>query len=56
MLGERIVGMDDVPIARTVIRLNPTGHQLPGDPSMFRLWAQVIEHVVDDLGDDEWNI
>ena len=56
MLGERTVGLDDVPIARTVMRLNPTGHQLQGDPSMFRLWAQVIERAVDDLGDDEWDI
>ncbi len=56
MLGERIVGMDDVPIARTVMRRSPAGHQLRGDPSMFRLWAQVIERAVDDLGDAEWGI
>ncbi|MGW5666443.1 hypothetical protein [Micromonospora sp. NPDC003776] len=42
MLGERRVGLDNVPIARTVIRLNPTGYQ--------------IERAVDVLGDDEWNI
>lgn len=56
MLGERRVGLDNVPIARTVIRLNPTGYQLQGDPSMFRLWAQLIERAVDVLGGDEWNI
>jgi hypothetical protein len=56
MLGERTVGLDDVPIARTVMRLHPTGQQLQGDPSMFRLWAKVIELAVEHLGDDEWDI
>lgn len=56
MLGERGVGLDNVPIARTVIRLIPTGYQLQGDPGMFRLWARVIEHVVEGLGDDEWDV
>ena len=56
MLGERAAGLDNMPIARTVMRLNPAGHQLQGDPSMFRLWAQVIELAVEDLGDDEWDI
>jgi hypothetical protein len=56
MLGERTVGLDDLPIARTVIWLKPSAHQLQGDPSMFRLWAQVIERAVDDLGGSEWDV
>ena len=56
MLGERSVGLDEVPIARTVMRLNATGHQLQGDPSMFRLWAQLIERAVNVLGGDEWDM
>jgi ankyrin repeat protein len=56
MFGERDRGRADVPIARTVIRLDPTGHQLQGDPSTFLLWAHVIERAVDDLGADEWEI
>ncbi|WP_406315805.1 ankyrin repeat domain-containing protein [Streptosporangium sp. NBC_01639] len=53
-LGERSVGLDDVPIARTAVRLVPTGVRLTGDPQMFRRLAAVIDIAVDDLGADEW--
>ena len=55
MLGERILRRYDLPITRTVMWLTPTRHQLQGDPGMFTLWAQVIELVVQHLGDDEWD-
>lgn len=54
MLGEHTVGLDSVPIHRTIVRLNPTSYRLEGDPGMFRLWAQVIEGAVGRLGYDEW--
>ncbi len=56
MLGERHVGLENVPITRTTIRLEPTSHQLRGDPTTFLLWAQVIERAVDDLRGEEWRI
>ncbi|WP_127501987.1 ankyrin repeat domain-containing protein [Actinoplanes solisilvae] len=56
MLGEMRVGMDDVPIVRTVVRISPVGVRLAGDPPMFRLMASVIDVVLDDLGDDEWAV
>ncbi|PZG22603.1 hypothetical protein C1I95_04905 [Micromonospora craterilacus] len=55
MLGERHVGLDDVPITRTVVRAVPTGVRLAGDPQMLHLLANVIDIALDDLGDDEWN-
>jgi hypothetical protein len=54
MLGERSVGLDDVPITRTVVRIVPTGVRLAGDPQMLHLLASVIEIALDDLGDNEW--
>jgi hypothetical protein len=56
MLGERTVGLDDVPITRTVMQLHPTGQQLRGDSTTFLLWARVIERAVEDPGADEWRI
>ncbi|MGC4750564.1 ankyrin repeat domain-containing protein [Micromonospora sp. DT201] len=55
MLGERHVGLDDVPIVRTVVRVAATGVRLAGDPQMLHLLANVIDIALDDLGDDEWN-
>ncbi|MFI6825326.1 ankyrin repeat domain-containing protein [Micromonospora sp. NPDC050187] len=55
MLGERHVGLDDVPITRTVVRAVPTGVRLAGDPQMLHLLADAIGIALDDLGDDEWN-
>jgi uncharacterized protein len=54
MLGERHVGLDDVPIIRTVVRVAPTGVRLAGDLQMLHLLASVIEIALDDLGHDEW--
>ncbi len=54
MLGERHVGLDDVPIVRTVVRFRPVSAQLAGDPRLLHLLASVITIVLDDLGDDEW--
>jgi ankyrin repeat protein len=54
MLGERHVGLDDVPIVRTVVRAVPTGVRLAGDPQMLHLLASVLDIALDDLGDDEW--
>jgi len=56
MLGERHVGLDDVPIIRTTVRVAPTEAQLVGDPQMLHIWASVIDIALDDLGDDEWQI
>ncbi|MBO4205209.1 hypothetical protein GSF22_04175 [Micromonospora echinofusca] len=39
MLGERHVGLDDVTIARTVVRVVPTGVRLISDPRRLRLRA-----------------
>ncbi|MFE0591678.1 ankyrin repeat domain-containing protein [Micromonospora echinospora] len=55
MLGERHVGLDDVPITRTVVRAVPIGVRLTGDPQMLRLLANAMNIALDDLGDDEWN-
>nr|WP_083672432.1 ankyrin repeat domain-containing protein [Micromonospora sp. CB01531] len=55
MLGERHVGLDDVPITRTVVRAVPTAVRLAGDPQMLHLLASVIDIALDDLGDDDWN-
>ncbi|MGX4690718.1 ankyrin repeat domain-containing protein [Streptomyces sp. JNUCC 63] len=54
MLGERHAGLDDVPIARTIVRLTPTRVRLASDPRMFHLLASVIDIALDGLGDDEW--
>lgn len=54
-LGETRVGLDDVPIARTAVRLHPTGYELRGDPAEFRRWGQVVACAVEELGDDEWD-
>lgn len=52
-LGETSVGMDNVPIAPTLLRLIPGGFRLQADPAMFRLLASIIDVVVADL-DEEW--
>ncbi|MET7394864.1 ankyrin repeat domain-containing protein [Dactylosporangium sp. NPDC005572] len=54
MLGEHHVGLDDVPITRTVVRIVPTGIRLASDPRLLHLLASVIDIALDDLGDDEW--
>ncbi|SCF44660.1 hypothetical protein GA0074696_6040 [Micromonospora purpureochromogenes] len=54
-LGEMSVGLDDVPIARTAVRLHPTGYELRGDPAEFRRWGQIVACAAEELGDDEWD-
>ena len=54
-LGEMTVGLDDVPIARTAVRLHPTGYELRGDPAEFRRWGQLLACAAEELGDDEWD-
>ncbi|MGA4687765.1 ankyrin repeat domain-containing protein [Micromonospora sp. AB353] len=54
-LGEMSVGLDDVPIARTAVRLHPTGYELRGDPAEFRRWGQLVSCAAEELGDDEWD-
>ncbi|GAB3159550.1 hypothetical protein GCM10027290_64560 [Micromonospora sonneratiae] len=54
MLGENQVGLDDMPITRTTVRITPTSVRLTGDPEMFQLLASVIDIALDDLGDNEW--
>ncbi|MGA3565779.1 ankyrin repeat domain-containing protein [Melissospora conviva] len=54
-LGEMSVGLDDVPIARTAVRLHPTGYELRGDPAEFRRWGQLVACAAEELGDDEWD-
>ncbi|MEU6203166.1 ankyrin repeat domain-containing protein [Micromonospora musae] len=54
-LGEMSVGLDDVPIARTAVRLHPTGYELRGDPTEFRRWGQLVACAAEELGDDEWD-
>ncbi|MEV0394979.1 ankyrin repeat domain-containing protein [Polymorphospora rubra] len=54
MLGERHVGLDDVPINRTTVRIAATGVRLAGDPRMLHLLASVVDIALDDLGDGEW--
>ncbi|MBL7257785.1 ankyrin repeat domain-containing protein [Paractinoplanes lichenicola] len=53
-LGEHVVGQENVPISRSLIRVTPTSVRLSGDRSMFEFWARVLLAAVDDLGDDEW--
>jgi uncharacterized protein len=54
MLGEHSAGLDDVPIARTTVRIVPTGVRVAGDPAMLRALASVVDTALDDLGDPEW--
>ena len=54
LLGERVVGLDDVPTPRTVIGMRATGYRLEGDPGTFALWGRVLQHAVNDLGSQEW--
>lgn len=54
LLGERHLGLDDVPIVRTTLRKTPAGVRLSGDPSMLDALAGVIDLALADLGDDEW--
>ncbi|WP_234591237.1 ankyrin repeat domain-containing protein [Micromonospora sp. MH99] len=54
-LGEMSVGLDDVPIARTAVRLHPTGYELRGDPAELRRWGQLVACATEELGDDEWD-
>lgn len=56
MLGERSVGRDVVPIARTTVRLTPSGVRLAGDKPQLGMFAEVIDIALADLGDDEWEI
>ncbi|OHV63655.1 ankyrin repeat domain-containing protein [Pseudofrankia sp. BMG5.36] len=56
MLGENHAGLDDVPIARTAVRIVPIGVRLTGDRPMLLLLASVIDIALDDLGDAEWRI
>lgn len=55
-LGEMSVGLDDVPIVRTAVRLHPTGYELRGDPAEFRRWGQLLACAAEELGDDEWDV
>jgi ankyrin repeat protein len=54
LLGERVVGLDDVPIPRSVMGIRSTGYRLAGDTSTFERWALVLQHAVKDLGSQEW--
>lgn len=54
LLGERIVGLDNTPIPRTVIGIRRTGFRLEGDSATFELWGRLLQHAVKDLGSDEW--
>ncbi|MEU8664597.1 ankyrin repeat domain-containing protein [Actinoplanes philippinensis] len=54
-LGEMSVGLDDVPTARTAVRLHPTGYELRGDPADLRRWGQLLACAAQELGDDEWD-
>jgi ankyrin repeat protein len=54
-LGETSVGVDNVPIARTLLRLTSDGRRLQGDPEMFALLASIIDVVIADL-DAEWEV
>lgn len=55
-LGENSVGKDDVPIARTLLRLVPDAFRLQAGPELFRLLSTLIELVVDQLGEEEWEV
>ncbi|SCE93146.1 ankyrin repeat domain-containing protein [Micromonospora mirobrigensis] len=54
-LGEMSVGLDDIPIIRTAVRLHPTGYELRGDPVEFRRWGRLVACAAEELGDDEWD-
>ncbi|GAB1641139.1 ankyrin repeat domain-containing protein [Krasilnikovia sp. MM14-A1259] len=54
-LGEMSVGLDDVPIARTAVRLHPTGYELRGDAADLRRWGQLLACATQALGDDDWD-
>lgn len=54
-LGQMSVGLDDVPIARTAVRLHPTGYELRGDSADLHRWGQLLACAAEELGDDEWD-
>lgn len=51
MLGERAVRRERVDARRTIMELRPRMFELRGSPSHFDLWARVIDHTIDDLGE-----
>ncbi|MFD6973127.1 ankyrin repeat domain-containing protein [Streptomyces sp. NPDC059979] len=54
LLGERVVGVDQAPIPRSVMGIHSTGYRLVGDQGTFGRWAKVLRHAVKDLGSEEW--
>lgn len=55
MFGQRRIDREPVDAPRSVLLPVAIGYELRGDAPFFDLWAQVVEHTVSDLGDDEFH-
>lgn len=53
-LGSHAVRPETVEAPLSLVRVSPSRYRLRGDPSLFRLWARIIDHTIADLGEDEF--
>ena len=56
MMGEQSVGREVVDVPRTVIYQRAGVVQLLGDQELLERLAALVDHAIDDLGDDEFEI
>jgi ankyrin repeat protein len=54
MLGERSVHREPVDARRTTMELVPRTYELRGSRDLFDLWARLIDHTIEDLGESEY--
>jgi ankyrin repeat protein len=53
-LGSHAVRPERVEASLSLVRLSPSRYRLRGNPSQFQLWARIIDHTIDDLGESEF--
>lgn len=55
-LGARSTGLATGELPPSLVRLRPSHYVLSGDARLFRQMAEIIDHTVRDLGEDEFEI
>jgi ankyrin repeat protein len=53
-LGSHSVRPEKIEAHLSLVRLSPSRYRLRGDPSLFELWARIVDHTIDDLGESEF--
>lgn len=56
MFGDRFIGPELLERPRTVIQLRPSEYRAIGDQHRLAQWALVIEHALEEFGEDEFRI